>query len=185
MKKIKSIPKDKKKKNILIFLKVWIKWMLIFTIVVYSWYVVHEGAHAIVCKLEGGKPALAQILPHPAINCEGIVLDGKLVISQTGYFFYAITPYILGLLVLIIIALSRKIHLALLALISMIMVDVSYNYLLSPFSKTDFTQLAIVSIPFFVFSWLIALSAWFLGFVNLKHQWEGLIRKKSINRRKS
>ncbi|MBU0628251.1 MAG: hypothetical protein KKC75_03610 [Nanoarchaeota archaeon] len=169
----------------LIFLKNFAIWMLIFLPIIFSWYAVHEGAHAIVCKLEGGNPTLAQVFPHPAVNCDGITLDGKLVISQIGYFFYAIIPYIIGFLVLIIILWSKKINLALFALVSMIMMDVSLNFVLSPFSTTDFTAIAHISVPLFILSWVIAFSEWMVGWVNLKRQWRGLRRKIFRNRHKS
>lgn len=170
----------KHSKKLKSFLKVWLYWVAVFLIVSVFWITMHESSHAMICRIIGGNPSLIQILPNPMMSCEGIVINNHLVVSKFQYFMYAIIPYIIASIVLLIFKIYKKINTNIqLALIPILMIDVLWNYLSSIKDNTDFRFLAIVSNPLFYISILIPIFVLLLGMNILKERWV-LLKKRFI-----
>ena len=171
----KKIKKKIKKISIKSFFLIWLKWSFIVVIILCSWISLHELSHAGVCKIIGGEPSLEQILPYPMINCDGLVIDNKLVVSPSQYFFYEITPYILALIILSILNFNKKIGISIsCSLVIVILLDILWNYIGSIFYRTDFKNMAMISKPLFVLAVITSFIGVFLGFRIIKKRWKDI-----------
>jgi len=152
------------------YLKTWLKLFSLLLVIMFVWFIVHESAHALVCELNGFDASLKQVMPHPEINCDGIVQD-KLMISSFNYFIFAIIPYLIGLVILLF--LYNKKGFLVYPVTFILLLDVSYNFLISPFRPTDFAKIAIVNKYLYLVSVLIVFIEWFVGYRILKKNYKG------------
>lgn len=151
----------------------WIKLSLLFAVIFYTWITIHESSHVLVCSLYGFKPSLFQLLPHPIINCEGLATIDKILISPLQYFFFAITPYIIALILLLSVTLVKKLNIFVrYLLVSMLFLDVIYNYFIAIFGEGDFYNMAFVSKSFFLLSMGITLTVCFISIHLFKKEWK-------------
>lgn len=148
------------------------RWLIVAIIIVYSWLALHEFSHYVVCSTIGGEPYLATILPHPSITCSNIVDEGQLVVKPIQYFIYAIIPYILGLVALVIMY-FKEFHVKwVYILASFILLDAVWNYVGAFFKPTDFKQVLIVSKTLFIASAFIVIAIAVISINMLKRRWK-------------
>ena len=153
-------------------LAIYLRWLIVAIIVCQSWVGLHELSHSIVCKSIGGEPSLVAILPHPSVKCENIANEGGLVVKPIQYFLYAVIPYILGLIAVVIMHL-KKIHVKwVYMLVSFILLDVVYNSVMAFFNPTDFRQIFIVSKPLFIIAVFIAILIAMISANILTQRWK-------------
>ena len=136
--------------NIIIYLR----WFIVTIVIWQSLVGLHELSHYAICKSIGGEPSLVTILPYPSVKCENIINDGGLVVKPMQYFIYAIIPYILGLIAVVIIYLYfKKIHVKwVYILVSFILLDTIWNYVGAFFKPTDFQKILILNKQLYVVS---------------------------------
>lgn len=156
------------------YLLTWVKWFIVIVIIVFSLLFLHELMHSFVCFLIGGNPSFNSILPHMSVYCEGVVVEGKLMVSNFQYILYAMIPYIVWITFLFIIY-FKKIDVRLTYIVSSyILLDTLYNYILSIFKPTDFRLLFVINSYFFVvFSFLVIIIV-IISFNILVNRWKEL-----------
>ena len=137
--------KNKTMKNKKGTLKLFLSLVMLLTVVIYSWLVIHESAHAAVCMIEGHSVTIASIYPRVAVNCNNLVIDNTLMISDWQYFALAMAPYLLALIISTVLLLLKKCPKTSLVVSLALLIDVSVNFFSSTMGRTDFTQLAIIS----------------------------------------
>lgn len=113
------------------FLKFYIKNFTIFTLIILTWFFLHEISHVIVCYLSNGTSTLFQILPHPAVTC---------TVKNTWIY---LAPYILSLIISIFILIKKFNPLIKLMITFILSLDLLYNFFISAVITTDFTNNSI------------------------------------------
>ena len=166
-----------KKKNLL---QVWTKLTLLLIVIMYGWLLIHETSHATICVMEGFDVKIAQIFPNVAVNCEGIVQDGQLMMSNWQYFILAMAPYILTMILSILLFAFRT-HLppkiSLIAAITFL-TDTAYNFFTTTIYHTDFYNLAIVNKTLFTIATLIVIIIITLNTLTIKQKIQEIKQEK-------
>ena len=157
-----------KSSKILIYLFFLLSILLLWLMVIAP---IHEGSHAIVCKLMGAKPIL-QIFPHPSINCD---IGGK---SQFSYFLLLVIPFILYLFLTFLIFYKLNIINKKFTFIFMtsILLDLLWNYFLSPFYNTDFKNIANLSKFYSILSTILVILLIVFGISILRKSWQEIMK---------